>query len=123
MQQLDLLSAPVQRRGLMASADPAPIACGRRTESPTSHEVTDTSRRAYETVKPRLGAKQAQVLEVIRRAGDHGVTDEEISKALGWGINRVTPRRNELVKLGLVVDGGQERPNDSGSSATVWVCS
>ena len=51
-----------------------------------------------------LGQKQAEVLDVIRQFGP--IFDRAIGLKLGWPINRVTPRRSELVESGLVVGAG-----------------
>lgn len=67
--------------------------------------VSDTSRNAYEKVFPKITRSQKEVLDVIR-AHPEGLTNAEMGHYLGRDINRVTPRRNELVKMGLLVDLG-----------------
>lgn len=47
-----------------------------------------------------IGAKQYQVLSVLEEFGP--ACNYQIAQALGWEVNRVTPRTNELVKLGKV---------------------
>lgn len=61
--------------------------------------VAETSRWAFATVP--LSDRQAEVLRVLTEHG--ALTDWEIGSHLGWPINCVTPRRGELVTLGLVV--------------------
>jgi len=56
--------------------------------------VADTSRRAYEKVRPTLGPKQEIVFGVIKRL--QPVDNETIAEVLDWPINRVTGRVNEL---------------------------
>ena len=48
-----------------------------------------------------LAQSQQIVYNLIKQ--HNNITDSEISVLLGWGINRVTPRRYELVKANKVV--------------------
>lgn len=75
--------------------------------------MQDTSLLAYRKIQLTLGNKQEVVLRLIRAATRCGMdmTDFELAKALHWKINTVTPRRNELVKLGMVVKS-QRRWNE-----------
>ena len=65
----------------------------------------DTKLEAWQRIQPSLGEKQQAVYALIREATQNGfdMTDVEIARALRWTINRVTPRRNELMKQGLIV--------------------
>lgn len=56
----------------------------------------DTSREAYKNLKD-LNEKQQIVYEIIRVHGP--MTNMMIAEMLGWTINRVTPRTNELVNI------------------------
>lgn len=69
--------------------------------------VRDTSLLAYVEIQTKLGNMEAAVLETIRL--NPSLTDSEITEKLGYGknTNRVRPRRNKLVDLGLVVDSGK----------------
>lgn len=64
--------------------------------------VRATSREAFFTdVQPKLGQKQMQVyvaLQMSRRP----VNNQELADYLGWPINSVTPRVQELRELGKV---------------------
>lgn len=68
--------------------------------------VTFTSREAYEEVD--LPRAQKAVYEAIWELwnGHRGPSDQEVADNLGWSVNRVTGRRNELVEQGLIVAGG-----------------
>jgi len=68
-------------------------------------QVVDTSIIAYKKIMPKLAAKQETVYNAIAHASRCGfdLTDKELSRVLGWEINCVVPRRNELEKLGLIV--------------------
>lgn len=55
----------------------------------------ETSKQAYFTeVLPTLADRHRKVLEVLSTVPD--ATNSELSRMLGWEINRVTPRVNEL---------------------------
>jgi hypothetical protein len=62
--------------------------------------VAETSRWAYERVD--LNTRQEEVADALRKLGGYA-TDARIAAHLRWSINRVTPRRGELVEQGLVV--------------------
>jgi hypothetical protein len=47
-------------------------------------------------------------------------TNAEIADKLGWAINRVTPRCNELRRLELVLDAGRRKCRITGSNAHAW---
>lgn len=47
-----------------------------------------------------LADRQKKVYAVIRNYD--AITDRQISMILNWPINTVTPRRGELVKLGVI---------------------
>lgn len=58
----------------------------------------DTRNEAYRSLGD-VTDKQRAVLAVLRIGP---MSDKAIAKKLGWEINRVTPRRGELVEMGLV---------------------
>lgn len=61
--------------------------------------VASTSLFAYRTIA-NLGEKQSKVLEKIEEL--QPCSNKQIARALGWEINRVTGRVNELAKIGLI---------------------
>ena len=65
-----------------------------------------------------LGQKQTEVLDVIRQFGP--IFDRAIGLKLGWPINRVTPRRSELVESGLVVGAGTTTDPLTQRSVMLW---
>lgn len=79
--------------------------------------LAHTSKSAYDSIRDSLGAKQRQVYDVIRR--NEPVTNEQIAYLLGWEINRVTGRVNELVKMGFVAQMGHAKTK-SGRNAKAW---
>lgn len=75
-----------------------------------------TSRIAYESVQ-ELGNKQMEVLEKIEEI--QPCSNKDIAKALGWEINRVTGRVNELAKMGIIKSERVAR-NDIGRLEKLW---
>lgn len=82
-----------------------------------------TSEVAAEMIKPLSRSRRELVFNVIKDAGSNGLTDEEGAAATGLSAQSYTPRRNELVKLGSVVDTGRRRRTRSGRRAAVWMLS
>lgn len=80
-----------------------------------------TSLPAYESVKETLGNRQKVVFEFIQSRGDVGATLDEMALVLGWAVNKVCGRRQELELKGLIVDSGILRQTSSGKMAKVWV--
>ena len=67
--------------------------------------VSITSLEAYRYIERTLGEKQRIVLDCLRQYGP--LTNEEVKTVLGWEINCVTGRMNELFKKGLVEASGK----------------
>jgi hypothetical protein len=65
--------------------------------------------------------QRVRVLAFIAGQGPHGATDDEAESALGIKPQTYTPRRGELVALGLVVDSRRRRNTASGRPAAVWI--
>lgn len=80
--------------------------------------VRQTSLFAYQEVKPQLGRRQQDVLEVIRRLPQ--CDNLMIAEKLRLPINSVTPRVNELRKLGKVREAGQYRNIQTGRLTLRW---
>ncbi len=79
--------------------------------------VTDTSQTAYDNIKHLLSEKQAEILKIFRRNKHKNWTNMELSDALGWSINRVTPRTNELRKMGMLRTAGKRKCDITGNTA------
>ena len=81
------------------------------------HSVT--SRSAADSLAPAtLNALQKRVLDFIAWRPS-GATDEEIANELEMNPSTVRPRRIELARRGMIVEGGSRRTT-SGRMATVW---
>jgi hypothetical protein len=80
--------------------------------------VQDTSLAAFYSFTPeQLNQYQEQVYQVIRNGP---ITDKQIAQRLGWPINRETPRRGELCKMGRVAEFGK-LVNAGQLPETLWI--
>ncbi len=77
-----------------------------------------TSREAFAGIAPHLGERQQEVLAAFYKNGP--MTNSELSEFLGIRINAITPRTNELVKMGLVHEHDRRPCRVTGSKAIVW---
>lgn len=72
--------------------------------------VQQTSLFAYHNeIIPTLSARQEAVMAELEKHED--MTNSELAEALGWGINRITPRVQELREAGRVVCRNRCCPN------------
>ena len=81
-------------------------------------QVKQTSIEAYSRIKKELGKRQQEVYDGF--LGNGTCTNLELSRLLGIPINQITPRTNELVKLGLVTDVEKRECGISGKKAIAW---
>ena len=89
---------------------------------PARHNApSGTSGVAADRIAGHAKDLRARVLAFIVGQGPHGATDDEGEAALGIKCQTYTPRRGELVALGLVVDSGRRRNTASGRPAAVWI--
>lgn len=80
--------------------------------------IQDTSRMAYHDIKPQISERQKAVLAAIELHGP--MTNSEIAQVLGWPINTVTPRTNELVKRGSLALYQRRHCSVTGRTAIEW---
>ena len=81
--------------------------------------ITETSQLAYKNdALPTLGSRQLAVLEALQTMGEG--TNLEVATRMGAMINTITPRMNELVKMGKVEQIGKRKCSISGRLAYVW---
>lgn len=84
--------------------------------------VAATSIEAKRSLKSSVTKKaRGLIFRHLIKAGPIGATLNELEDILGIRLQSLCARRNELGKMGVVVDGGTRRPTPSGRSATVWV--
>lgn len=89
---------------------------------PARHNApAGTSSVAADRISDHATDLRARILIFIVEQGPHGATDDEGEAVLGIKPQTYTPRRGELVALGLVVDSGRRRKTASGRPAAVWV--
>jgi len=80
-----------------------------------------TSLFAYHgEVKQKMNKKQEAVMEVFYNLPKENITNAELSKILGWPINTITPRTNELVKKGKLIKDEMRKCEETGRSAISW---
>jgi hypothetical protein len=89
---------------------------------PGSKGSAETSAEAATAIAPEVATIRARALVLIRGAGRHGLTSEELANKMGLPRVSVQPRTSELRNLGKLADSGQRRENaSSGKRAVVWV--
>ena len=80
--------------------------------------MRQTSILAYRSLtKDKLNEKQQEVLEKIEDL--FPICDRQIAESLGWGINRVTPRRGELLTKGKIIEA-YTGVDITGRKVTFW---
>ena len=78
----------------------------------------DTSGKAYqEGMNQRDFCRQVVYLAI--RKLKH-CNDRQIAQQIGWAINRVTPRRGELVQAGKVMPDGKGPDPETGRTVNYW---
>jgi len=85
--------------------------------------MKSTSLDAYQGIKPTLGKRQRAVLDAINYiiyTKNTFPTNLELSRYMGIPINSITPRTNELQKLGKIFSGGKRLCKVSGNLAGTW---
>lgn len=84
----------------------------------TRSNVAQTSLDAFNSYECKIKPSQSMVYEELKVL--QSATNLEVARALMWDINLVTPRMNELVKLGLVVQDCTRSCTISGRKAIAW---
>lgn len=97
----------------------------RPNPTPPAHHTAPpgTSEVAARRITHAAPTLRDRVLRAIREAGPDGLTDDEGETRTRLKPQSYTPRRGELVKLGLIVATDRRRPTGSGRPACVWVAS
>jgi predicted HTH transcriptional regulator len=76
-----------------------------------------TSQDAAEIIRPKVITLRDQVLAALKSLGP--MTPDECAAHLGKSVLGVRPRLSELMRLGLICESGDRRPNASGLKANV----
>lgn len=77
----------------------------------------DTSRAAFEAIKPHKARLMTHVYVQIQKAP---ASCDELEVALGMSHQGCSARVHDLMKIGLIFDSGERRPTRSGRNAIVW---
>lgn len=80
--------------------------------------VAETSKQAYDSIKEKLGKNQQIVLGTI--AIHEPVSNEKLAYILGWEINRITGRVNELEKAGKIEKSEKYGFSKAGRKVKQW---
>jgi predicted transcriptional regulator len=83
--------------------------------------MRDTSREAYEGIKPELKIKRKRVFEAIKAQGPQGATLFELVKIIGRPVNEISGRVTELSKNFMIEESGKRQNPDTLKNAIVWV--
>ena len=79
----------------------------------------DTQMSAFSSLE-HIGDKRQKVADAISRQ-EQGVTLFELTKIIGWPVNRISGRATELAEMSVIVDSGLRRKNPaSGRPGIVW---
>lgn len=87
-------------------------------------QTRPTSLEAFASVKPDIKIVREFVYEKIARAGERGMTCDELEQATGMAHQTASARIYDLHKAGRIIekDGANgKRPTRSGRAAIVWV--
>jgi len=77
-----------------------------------------TSLPAYQVAQKNINKKQQDVLDAISKLGV--CCDHQIAEYLGWPINRVTPRRGELLDNGKIEMAFRGKDFETGRTVNFW---
>ena len=80
--------------------------------------VQRTSLEAWRLLQETLGPHQKTILKALRELGR--ASNKQISMALGWPINTITPRVKELRDIGLVDYEGEQFDSKTQRHEMVW---
>ena len=90
-------------------------------------QIRETSLDAYFQIGEKIKTRQGELYEFMLRRYREGkapLTDYEMARSLGYADpNTIRPRRNELMKDGLVVEAGRRRCMVTGKTAITWAVS
>jgi hypothetical protein len=82
---------------------------------------SDTSKAAAASIEGHVKTLESQVFDLVRQAGDRGLTDDELEVLTALSHQTVSARRRTLVLKRMLRDGGQRRRTRSNRLATVWI--
>jgi len=80
--------------------------------------VRKTQKIAHDKIKKVSNNKQQQVVLAISHLSS--ATNRELATHLGWEINSVTGRVNELMHKSLVTSNGTKLDTNTNRTVTLW---
>lgn len=80
--------------------------------------VVQTSMINFAIFRAKLTGMKHDLYWVIRNNPDF--TDKELQQLLGWEINQITGRRNDLVKLDLIYSDHQRKCTITNNIVRTW---
>ena len=81
--------------------------------------VRDTSIDAFNKIVDSLPLSRLLVFRAIQSIGGKA-TNSQLRRVLGWEINRITPRVQELRKLGILRYSGKHLDNETKKEVCQW---
>lgn len=81
--------------------------------------IQETSLEAWKDIQENLGQKQTEVLKCIKEQ-TLPINNRLIAKELNKPINCITPRVNELVKMGLIEEKFKHRDKETKKTTIFW---
>lgn len=88
---------------------------------PVALGPVDTSREAAGVAQRSAAEARRLILEIVRGAGQRGVTLDEVCAATGRQPNQISGRFTDLCRDSLIVRKGERRKTRAGASAHVWI--
>lgn len=68
----------------------------------------------------KMNINQMIIMDLFKRLNGQPVSNLDVANMLGWSINRVTPRVNELVKMRKLVHTGYKTQLETGRCVMLW---
>jgi|SaaInlV_165m_DNA_1040744.scaffolds.fasta_scaffold01294_2 hypothetical protein len=81
--------------------------------------IRQTQVESYEKLQPDLSRRQTEVYDCLK-SSRNGLTNRGVAKLLGWDINRVTGRMNELVAKDAVTGDTTVFDSQTQRTVTLW---
>ena len=81
--------------------------------------MRNTQLESWSRLQPELNKRQQQVLQALKELGN-SATNRQLAKHLGWEVNRITGRINELCYMKKVVGHRTIKDNETNRTVTLW---
>ena len=81
--------------------------------------IRETQLMSWDAMQPKLGKRQRQIMEALKDLGN-SATNRQLAKHLGWEINRVTGRINELCEMKKVLGNKTIKDPETNRMVTLW---